>query len=206
MPYTPDPAQVRRVALRLLDQAREEIDSVLVDDAITDDLLNGEAVDDGGEARLTGEDVKVLHRAVTAAVRSAQVLLAPQVPLYSHAGHACMPGGSEGSRPSHELSGCGTRMSLPVETVAYRQVEFEALEGLIRCHYGLEYSVIRALGVSNGSYCRVEAWAEPLDPDEAGEIAAWLAGGAEPHLASVLNDLAYSRVIDSGEYLVHVWW
>ncbi|WP_432156021.1 hypothetical protein [Streptomyces sp. bgisy153] len=88
MPYTPDPVQVRRVALRLLDQAREEIDSVLVDDAVTDDLLNGEAADDVGEARLTGEEVKVLHRAVAAAVRSAQVLLAPQGPLYNHAGHA----------------------------------------------------------------------------------------------------------------------
>jgi hypothetical protein len=102
-------------------------------------------------------------------------------------------------------------MSLPSESVTYRRVELAALESLIRRHYGVEYSVIRALGVSNGSYRLVEAaavWEEgiPLDPDEADEIAAWRAGGREPHLASVLNDLACSGVIDSGEYLVHVWW
>ena len=102
-------------------------------------------------------------------------------------------------------------MSLPVETVTYRQVEVAALECLIRRHYGLEYSVIRALGVSNGSYHRVEALAEweegvPQDPLEAEEIAAWRAGGPEPHLASVMNDLACSGAINSGEYLVHVWW
>ncbi|MFF9785623.1 hypothetical protein [Streptomyces nigrescens] len=102
-------------------------------------------------------------------------------------------------------------MSLPLKTVTHRQVELADLECLIRRHYGLTYNVIGALGVSNGSYKRVEALAEweegvPLDPDEAEEIAAWRAGGPEPHLASVLNDLACSGVIDSGEYLVHVWW
>ncbi|MFF8786948.1 hypothetical protein [Streptomyces sp. NPDC015125] len=97
-------------------------------------------------------------------------------------------------------------MSLPLKTVTYPQVELEALECLIRCHYGMEYSVIRALGVANGSYRLVEAWAEPLDPLEAEEIAAWRAGGPEPHLASVMNDLACLGVIDSGKYLVHVWW
>ncbi|MEU6331463.1 hypothetical protein ABZ851_29930 [Streptomyces sp. NPDC047049] len=97
-------------------------------------------------------------------------------------------------------------MSLPSKTVTFRQVELEALECLICSHYGLEYSVIRALGASNGSYRKVEAWAAPLDPDEAEEIAAWRAGGPEPHLASVMNDLACSGVIDSDEYLVHVWW
>lgn len=97
-------------------------------------------------------------------------------------------------------------MSLPLKTVTYRQVELAALECLIHRHYGLEYSVIRALGVSSGSYRLVEAWAEPLDRLEAEEIAAWRAGGPEPHLATVMNDLACSGVIDSGEYLVHVWW
>ncbi|MFJ8677318.1 hypothetical protein [Streptomyces sp. NPDC093589] len=102
-------------------------------------------------------------------------------------------------------------MSLPFETVTYRQVELAGLEGLICRHYGLEYSVIRALSVSNGSYRRVEAGAAveegvALDRLEAEEIAAWRAGGPEPHLASVMNDLACSGVIDSGEYLVHVWW
>ncbi|WP_019061587.1 hypothetical protein [Streptomyces prunicolor] len=102
-------------------------------------------------------------------------------------------------------------MSLSAETVAHHQVELAALECLIRRHYGVEYSVIRALGVSNGSYRLVEAldeWEEgvPMNPHEAEEISAWRAGGPEPHLASVMNDLACSGVIDSGEYLVHVWW
>ncbi|MER0485117.1 hypothetical protein ABR737_43505 [Streptomyces sp. Edi2] len=97
-------------------------------------------------------------------------------------------------------------MSLPLKSVTYRQVELADLECLIRRHYGLQYNVIGALGVSNGSYHRVEAWAEPLDPEEAEEIAAWRAGGPEPHLASVMNDLVCSGVIGGGEYLVHVWW
>mgnify|MGYP006951121221 CR=1 FL=1 len=97
-------------------------------------------------------------------------------------------------------------MSLLLETVTYRKVELAALECLIRGHYGLEYSLVRAFGVPSGSYRLVEAWAAPLGPDEAEEIAAWRAGGDEPHLASVMNDLASSGVIDSGEYLVHVWW
>ncbi|MEV7889925.1 hypothetical protein ACWD3I_47035 [Streptomyces sp. NPDC002817] len=102
-------------------------------------------------------------------------------------------------------------MSLPVETVAHRQIELAALQCLIRRHYGLEYGVIQALGVSNGSYHLVEAWDEweenvPQNPHEAEEIAAWRAGGPEPHLASVMNDLACSGVIACGEYLVHVWW
>lgn len=97
-------------------------------------------------------------------------------------------------------------MSLPTETVTYRKVALAAIECLIRRHYGLEYNVIRALGTSNGSYRLVEAWSAPLDADEAQEIAAWRAGGPEPHLASLMNDLACSGVIDSGEYLIHVWW
>ncbi|WP_331746209.1 hypothetical protein OG923_32880 (plasmid) [Streptomyces halstedii] len=51
-------------------------------------------------------------------------------------------------------------MSLPVETVTYRQVELAALECLIRRHYGKEYDLIRVLGVTNGAYRRVEASAE----------------------------------------------
>ncbi|MER8119214.1 hypothetical protein [Streptomyces sp. NPDC094031] len=97
-------------------------------------------------------------------------------------------------------------MSLSVEAVTYRQVELAALDCLIRRHYGKEYDLIRALGVTNGAYRRVEASTERPDPREAEEVAAWLAGGPEPHLASVLNDLACGGVISSGEYLVHVWW
>ncbi|MEV7157190.1 hypothetical protein AB0N77_21615 [Streptomyces misionensis] len=84
MPYTPNPAQVRRLAFRLLDSAREDIDSTRIDHAITDDLLNGEDV---GEGTLSGADVKALIKAVATAVDSAQFLVSVPGPLYNHAGH-----------------------------------------------------------------------------------------------------------------------
>jgi hypothetical protein len=72
VPYTPDPALVRRLATGLLDTARREIDSVLIDEAITDDLLNGEAPVSGA-ADLSAQDFVALQQAVDEAVRSAEM-------------------------------------------------------------------------------------------------------------------------------------
>ncbi|MEJ8640018.1 DUF6884 domain-containing protein [Streptomyces sp. MS2.AVA.5] len=73
VPYTPDPALVRRLAAGLLDTARQEIDSALIGEAITDDLLNGVAPENETAADLSAQAFEALQQAVDAAVRSAEV-------------------------------------------------------------------------------------------------------------------------------------
>jgi hypothetical protein len=81
VPYTPDPALVRHLATGLLDTARQEIDSMLIDEAITDDLLNGEAPESETASDLSAQDFAALQQAVDEAVRSAEMHINwPQTP------------------------------------------------------------------------------------------------------------------------------
>lgn len=80
MPFTPE--LVEHLAAGLLDAARHDIDSTLIDEAITDHLLNGEApAADASRAGLSATDFRALQEAVGTAVRTAEVHITwPQTP------------------------------------------------------------------------------------------------------------------------------
>ncbi|MFE2640118.1 DUF6884 domain-containing protein [Streptomyces scopuliridis] len=80
VPFTPE--LVQHLAAGLLDTARHDIDSTLIDEAITDHLLNGEApAADAGRAELSATDFRALQEAVGTAVRTAEVRITwPRTP------------------------------------------------------------------------------------------------------------------------------
>ncbi|MFI7089483.1 hypothetical protein ACIBUR_38595 [Streptomyces anulatus] len=98
-------------------------------------------------------------------------------------------------------------MPLDFSTVTCLLVGHDELERFIKDHLGKDYSVAAALEATNGSDHALTVTGTWPSGGEPPDVTAWLEGDCrEPDLDVLMDHLAASGAIPTGDYLVGVSW